>query len=201
MTGSHFCKLAIILGVALALIAPSAASPLSIVERTAYGRRCSRSALRSTPLEMQLMYSFAQKRGDTTGVTVEEIQAMIRFRMKLIKEISTDRCITLKSRSFCCEMCVSGEKSLFCARKNFLKRFERGMKRELKRVSRIRRRSSSYNSYAPPSEDEYILDLFAVRCDKPMREQSCSEYVSCRLKPPHSRPLLSRISLTFLVLI
>lgn len=177
MPSAYLCRLSFVLAAtAVAFIVRATASPVTFSALPASTSQCPEGEIQRTPVEMLLMRSIARKRGDTTGVTGKEMRSVVSFRLQLKKQMATDRCMTLESGNFCCKICVSGGRSMFCAHSDFLQGSEAILEDPLLEVqSRASSHVNRNNVYI--QEGEVIIDLFASVCDKPMEEEMCSEFV------------------------
>lgn len=168
-----------VMAIIFAMFGPMDSLPLNSTNTA-----CTGQELLKRPAEMKYMFNISQNLHNHTSLSAEDISTWLDFREELKKEISTERCKTFNGGNFCCQICLLGGKSMFCSHSDFLS--ESGTlsdKRILDTKSRALQQVNEQEGPVPLKstvylgEDEVIVDLFAVKCDSPMQEQVCSEYV------------------------
>lgn len=138
---------------------------------------------------MKAMYSISKNLHNRSELRGEDIATWIDFREELKKEMSTSMCETSNNGNFCCTICLSGWKSMFCSHADFLTEPERLDHKHILDIKSRQWRMRGKKLYR--GRHAVTVDLFATSCNKPMLEQVCSEFVSIHILTLNSWRLLT----------
>lgn len=170
--GFFFLKLLSCLAAVAALLPLVPARSITGAVHSRGGAPCNGTELRRTIGLLTDMYSISKWLQKRTA-SEEEVTKWLFLREGLDLELSTSLCKS-RNKKFCCQMCVSRKKTIFCSRKALVTESE-----ELLRTRIGKKNESEMGTYTSHRvADEATVDLFAVTCKKPMEEEICSEFVS-----------------------
>lgn len=167
-----------------ALLVVATGLPVSRMIRPSTGKTCSGYEPNLTPYRLEAMHTLTKRLFEHRPVSSEDLSNWVSFRGLIVSELHTDRCTKTSTGGFCCPVCRSGAKSLFCSTTALFNASEGDLEQFATSPFSVATAKAeavvSLDRDGTNDEDEVTVDLFAVKCDGDVDTEMCSAIVRPR---------------------